>query len=271
MLYHHAAVSDVRLAARHDMPPDDDGALLHLAVDGDEPLEGDHFPVVFSHLFHEIAVKEGIIPVLDLDDFGVDIVRERIFDLVVFRPPARIFEDDARPSRSPAHDLVELLFGELVVEAVEDDHIGIRDLVIDELPHVLVVGKEGGRIEEGHHLRDEPAVWHGVEELLKLPHPVVFEDDAVGAVLLNESGKVLAVQPLFVHFFDGKVLHGKAGRIVLLHSLFADKKEGAFSGIEALILHRFLNECRLARLQKAEEQVDGDLFPAPWLTPKRAL
>ena len=53
---------------------------------------------------------------------------------------------------------------------------------------------------------------------------------------------------------------GELGGVVLDLALLADQQQGLVAGVEVGVLHRFLDEFRLAALQLADEEIYGDLF-----------
>ena len=103
-----AAVSDVRLAAGHDVAANDDRSLFHALVHGDKSLETDRLSAVLLRLLHQIAVEKRLVAVGDLNDGRVDIVWKRIDDLIVYRFSAEIFIDDPGAAGHSADNFMEL-------------------------------------------------------------------------------------------------------------------------------------------------------------------
>ena len=76
-----------------------------------------------------------------------------------------------------------------------------------------------------------------------------------------ERGQVLGGQlALILDLGNVHAAEGKLGRVVLDLALLADQQQGLVAGVEVGVLHRFLNEFRLAALQLADEEIYGDLF-----------
>ena len=206
---------------------------------------------------YEVAIEEGVISVLDRDDGRIDIIGKRVDDLVVFRLSAEIFVDDIGTAGHGAHDLVELLLGIFPLEAVEYDHIGVLYLVEGELTHILVVGKEGRRIEEGHHLRDRPAFGHGVKKFLQQMHPVVFDDNAIRGIFIRKRCESCFAHLGGIERFHGIGRVGEFAVIVVLLPFLHDEQQRALARIEAGIFEGLLNELCLSRFQKTEKEIDG--------------
>ena len=233
------------------MPPDDDRAGFHLLVDGNKPLEADCLAAIFLRLLHKIAVKEGVILILDLNDGSVDIVRERIDDLIVFCLPAEIFIDDTGTARHTADDLVILLFRIFPAKTVKDDHIGVLYLVEYELAHILVVLQKCRCVKERHHLRDRPALRHCVEKFLQFQHAVIFDAHTLHAVLFLQFFQFFGRHFLGIEKSDLKIAYGKTGGVILLLALLQYEQQRAFARIEPLVLKGLLYKLRLSGFQKS--------------------
>ena len=225
-------------------------------------LEAHGLPLVLLGLLAHIAVPEGVIVVPDLDDGGVQVEGQGVFNIVVDHIPVRGLIGDVGPSRRAAHDLVVFHLVHRRGEAVEDHKLAAFELVEDEISHVGVVGEEGGRVGEHELLVDHPGVRHGGIERIQKPHAVILDHDALAPGLLCETGEVFLRQLALIP--DHADLHALVGKLVggvLLLPLLAQKQKGPLAVAEALVLQGLLDEAGLPRLQKAGEEIDGHIPP----------
>lgn len=65
------------------------------------PLEAHGLPLVLLHLFGDVAVPQGVVLVLDLDDRGVQVEGQGVFDLVVLHLAVGVLKGDLRPAEMP--------------------------------------------------------------------------------------------------------------------------------------------------------------------------
>ena len=65
---------------------------------------------------------------------------------------------------------------------------------------------------------------------------------------------------LVFHRFDIDVLSVEAGNVELDLSLLAKEDQGLFTRVEALILHRFLDDGGFSAFKEAGEEIDGELL-----------
>ena len=149
----------------------------------------------------------------------------------------------------------------LALETVEYHHLRELNFIVHELTHIAVVIQERGGIEEGHHLVYDPVFGHGVEEGLQQPRAVVLHQHAVALMFLRERGEVfLREVGLAFKVLYGHVLHLEEVGVILLLALLADEHHSLFAALHARVFKRLLNEFCLARLQKAEEHINGNFF-----------
>ena len=76
-------------------------------------------------------------------------------------------------------------------------------------------------------------------------------------MLLAKRRQVLLVDLAFIlNLFQIDILPVELRRVKLVNPLFALQDQRFFARIESLVLHRLLNDVRLAALQKAREQIN---------------
>ena len=90
-------------------------------------------------------------------------------------------------------------------------------------------------------------------------HAVELNDHALGVVFLLQPGQHLRVQLVVVQDLLIDLLVRVSGYVVFLLALLKDQQQRPLAGVEALVLERLLDEFRLAGLQKAREDVHGDI------------
>ena len=231
------------------MSADNGGILGKSWVICDNSLELYALSVVLGELLGHISVPECVIFVLDLDNVGIKIKGQRIFDLVVFNVTVGIIVDYCRAARNTADDLVYLFLINVARGAVENYHLGILDLIVYELSHIVVVGNKGICVREHHILINSPIFREIIVERLQEPHSVVFYDNAVKLSSLGIGKQLfLGYHILRVDDFDSYILPPELRRIKLLNSFLTKKDKRFLAAVEILIVEGFLNYGSLTTL-----------------------
>ena len=172
-------------------------------------------------VIHRVNVPNAVVVVRNVDELGRHVEGALVAGevilavaIVVLKVNVRAAVDHAQIPRAQA------LF-ELVVAAVEDDHIRVRDLLHHELAHVLNEQLKRRRLHEGHDLVEHPVGGqHVAVELFHPPHAVVLDEHLLGAVLfLKLFAECERQVVLIVHRDDGDVVERLL--FVLLVALFA--------------------------------------------------
>ena len=226
----------------------------------------DRLAVIFLRVIHAVHVPYTEELLGDLNDRRVHVEGQRVGDVVIGDTAVLELVGDVAAAAGLAHQLVDELAALVVVDslgAVDDQQFTAAQLVQQQAAHGAVarVGLDGRTVGGGQALVDEPVVGQGVVQLLNEPHTVVLDDDAATAGLLFERGQVLGGQlALILDLGNVHAAEGELGRVVLDLALLADQQQGLVAGVEVGVLHRFLNEFRLAALQLADEEIYGDLF-----------
>ena len=238
------------------MPPGDEAVLRHVLAHEAAALDLDGLAVVLLRLFGHVAVPDGEVAVLDLDDRGVKVERQRIFNVVVHDLAVGVFIRDVAPAGDGADDAVHLHAVHTVVVAVEHDELGALELVHRELAHIRVVAQKRRRVAKQEFLRDRPALRQVAVERVEHPHAVVLHEHALGLDLVLQRLQVLDREVgLLVDVAHIDVPGAELVRLVDFLALFTQQQQRALALVKAVVLERLLDEFRLAGLQKAGEQV----------------
>ena len=262
----HAHKLDVLHAAGHGKASGHKRALAGLGGLADLSQIFDRLAVIFLRVVHAVHVPYTEELLGDLNDRRVHVEGQRVGDIVIGDAAVLELVGDVAAAAGLAHQLVDELAALVVVDslgAVDDQQLTAAQLVQQQAAHGAVarVGLDGRTVGGGQALVDEPVVGQGVVQLLNEPHTVVLDDDAAAAGLLFERGQVLGGQlALILDLGNVHAAEGELGRVVLDLALLADQQQGLVAGVEVGVLHRFLNEFRLAALQLADEEIYGDLF-----------
>ena len=251
---------DIRLAAGHHETAGCKHALLLAAQTRDLPLERDGLAVVLLRLFGDVAVEQGVILVLDLDDARVDVERQRVDDLVELACAVGVFVHNIDLPVDRPGDLVERHDVRSRRHPVEHDQLRTHQLVHDQLAHIGIITLECLRISKHDLLRDYPGIRRLHVEVCRLMHAVQLGNHALGVVLPAQPLEKFRAELVIVRRLKIDILARVTGEIIFLLALFEHKQERLLAGVEARILQGLLNEFRLSRLQKAGEDVHWDLF-----------
>ena len=241
------------------MAADDHRPLSEFAVARHHAFELDGAAVIFGERVAQIAVKEGVVTVLDRHHGGVDVKGERVLDIVVFQLLTHVV-NDLRAATDAPHQFMQ--FGAVgVPDPIVHHGVGVLQFVHHQRAHVGVVGKDRGSVREKEFLKHVPVARERVVERAELPHAVVFHHHAVGEVGFGEVGEKARGEVGFVFHRDlPHVFAVKAGGVVFLNSLFAHEQQDLASVVEVPVFQRFLDHFGLARFQKTRKEIDGDLF-----------
>ena len=174
------------------MPPGDEAALRHVLAHEAAALDLDGLAVVFLRFLGHVAVPEGKVAVLDLDDRCVDVKRQRVFDVVIDDLAVGVLIRDVTAAGDGADDAVHLHAIHVVVVAVEHDKLGALELIDRELAHIRIVAHERRRIAEEKLLRDRPVFRQVAVERVEHPHTVVLHEHALGVQLVLQREQIVA-------------------------------------------------------------------------------
>ena len=156
---------------------------------------------------------------------------------------------------------MELHLVHVGLEAVEHDQLAALELIVHQLAHVIIIGKEGACVGKHELLIHHPALRHRRIEHVQHPHAVVLHDHALSPRLAEPLFKVFRRQlALIFDDMDVYALVGELIRGVFLLAFLADEKHRALAVAEALVLQRFLYEFCLAGFQKARKEIYGNVF-----------
>ena len=179
-----------------------------------------------------------------------------------------IIVNDSSHTRDAADDLVYLFLVYSVRRAIENKHLSILDLIVNELTHIAVVRDKGVRIGEHHVLINSPIFREIIVKPLQEPHSVVFYYNSVYLLTLGIRKQIfLRYHILGVDSFDSYVFAPELRRLKLLNSFFAKQDESLLAAVEILIGERFLNYRGLAALKKSCKQIYGNFH---FYTPNKA-
>ena len=250
---------DVLDAAGHDEAAGSEVALAFLLQPCNLRLEADGLAVVLLRLLGDVAVKERIVVVLDLDHGRVEIKGQGILNFVVLRGAVSVFVENSDAAVQGAGQLVQGHDVLPLLQTVEHDHFAAGELIDNQRTHIGVIGHDRAAVGKHDLLCDLPVLRHVVIEGTDLLHAVELDDDTLGVVLFQKRCKlggrdgVLILNDLRID-----VLIGIGGDVVFLLAFFADQKQRAFAGVEALVTERFLNEFCLSGVQKTGKGIDGN-------------
>lgn len=139
-------------------------------------------------MVHRVDVPHAVVVVGNIDKVGRHVERALVAGQVVLAVAVVVLKVDVRAAVDHAQIARAQALFELVVAAVEDDHVRVRDLFHHELTHVLDEQLERRRLHERHDLIEHPVGGqHLAVELFHLPHAVVLNEHLLGAVLLSSS------------------------------------------------------------------------------------
>ena len=251
---------DIRLTAGHHEAAGRKHALLLAAQTRDLPLERDRLSVVFLRLFGDVAVEQGVILVLDLDDARVDVERQRVDDLVELACAVGVFVHNIDLPVDRPGDLVERHDVRSRRHPVEHDQLRTHQLVHDQLAHIGIITLECLRISKHDLLRDHPRIRRLHVEVCRLMHAVQLGHDALGVVFPAQPLEKFRAELVIVRRLKIDILARVTGEVIFLLALFEHEQERLLAGVEARIFQRLLNEFRLAGLQKAGEDIHWDLL-----------
>ena len=193
--------------------------------------------VIRLGIFHQIAVPQRIVAILDGDDRRIDVKGKGILDLIHFHLAVREFIKDVGAAGNGAHQLMQFHAVGRVGTAVEYHGVRIGQLVRHKIPHVCVVCHDVLRIVQGDLLTDEPFVRHGVIHVAQKPHAVAFDDHAFALVRIAKCVELVGVELCFGIKRNRKhVLAGETGGIVLFLAFLAQEQKGLFACVEAAVL-----------------------------------
>ena len=242
------------------MPAGDEAALRHVLAHEAAALDLDGLAVVFLWLLGHVAVPDGEVAVLDLDDRRIDVKRQRVLDVVIDDLAVGVFIRDVAPAGDGADDAVHLHAIHAVVVAVEHDELGTLELVDRELAHIRIVAHERRRIAEEKLLRDRPVFRQVAIERVEHPHAVILHEHALGVQLVLQREQIVAREVgLLVDVAHVDISGAESVRLIDLLAVLAQQQQRALALVEAVVLERLLNELRLAGLEEAGEEVDRNV------------
>ena len=255
----NAAEGNIFHTAGHDEPAGGEHVVLVPAEHGHLGLEADGLAVVLLGLLGAVAIPQGVMLVLDLDDGRIDIEGQRIDDIVELGGAVGVIVEDVNAAVGCPGDLVEGHGVLALFQAVEDHHLGAHQLVHHQIAHIGVIGHEGGGVGEHDLLGHDPILGQTHVEVAHLLHAVELSHHTVGIVFLCQgiqlsSGDGLLVQNLQIH-----VLGRIGGEIKLLLAFLEQQDQGPLAVIEAGILQGLLDEFGLTGIQEAGEHIYRDL------------
>ena len=262
----HTHKLDILHAAGHGEAAGHERALAGLRGLADLGQIFYRLAVVFLRVIHAVHVPDAEEFLGDFDDRGVNIKGQRVGDVVVGNAAVLELVGDIAAAAGLAYQFVDKLAALVVVDGlgtVDDQQFTAANLIQQQAAHGAVarVGLDGRAVGSRKALVDEPVVRHGVVQFLHEPHTIVLDDDAAAAGFLFQGGQVLLGQlALVLDLGNVYAAESELGGVILDLTFLADQQQGLVAGVEVGILHRFLDEFRLAAFQLADKEVDRDLF-----------
>ena len=141
---------------------------------------------------------------------------------------------------------------------VEDQQVGVGDLLHHQLAHVLHVHLEGAGIHQAHDLIEYPVGGETLAvELLHAPHAVVLHDDLLGTVLLFQLLQEVGGQLLLVLHGVGEHVGEVLGGVAQV-ALLTAQEQGAVLGGKA-VPEDAVDEGGLAGVQEAGDEINRNI------------
>ena len=221
---------DVVFAAGHHEAAGAVDARELLRVAHDE-LHVDLFAIPAVGMVHRVDVPHAVVVVGNVDEVGRHVERALVAGQVVLAVAVVVLKVDVRAAVDHAQIARAQALFELVVAAVEDDHVRVRDLFHHELTHVLDEQLERRRLHEGHDLVEHPVGGqHLAVELFHLPHAIVLNEHLLGAVLLFKLLAESERQLLFVVYRDNGDVVERLLLVFFVALFTADQKRPVLAG-----------------------------------------
>ena len=237
------------------MSAEHEAALGHAVHAEGAALDVDGLAVVAVGMLHRVQIEDAELGVRDLDDLGAHVVGQILVAHAVVHGAVGVLEEDAGGVVHGQHRAPIGALGRLLGAAVEDHQIGLGQAVGHERAHVLEIDLEGGGIHQRDDLRQIPALGLlGGIERLKQPGAVVFDNHALGAILLVQLHELFQILRLVQRLQHGVGAMQELG-VVFLLALLAAQQQRALALGEAVVGQHFGDELRLAALQKARDDV----------------
>ena len=229
--------------------------LLGVAHDG---LEGHLHPLVAVGVVHHVHIPDAVVVVRHIQLAAGQVEGGHLRRHILLTGAVGVLQIDIGAAVHHPQVAAAQLGAELLVAAVEDQQVGVGDLLHHQLPHVPHIRLKGVGVYQTHDLIQDPVGGQPLPvQRLDLPHTVVLDDDLLGTVLLFQLLEKLRRHLLRLVDGVGEYVAqhlGVVGRLALL----AAQQQRPVLGGEA-VLQNAVDKAGLAGVQKAGDEVNRNI------------
>ena len=176
-----------------------------------------------------------------------------------------VFQIDIGPAVHHPQVAAAELGPQLLVAVVEDQHIGVADLLHHQLAHILYIHLEASGVHQTHDLVEDPVGRQAISvQRLDHPHTVILDDDLLGPVLLLQLLEQLRSQLTLLVHRVGKHIAQHTGVVLQLPLLAADQQGTILLG--KAVPEDTVDEAGFAGIQKTGDEIDRNIHSSSLLT-----
>ena len=239
------------------------GAMDALELPGvaHQRLEGNGDALVAVRVVHQVHIPHAVLVVGQVQMAAAQIEGGHVGGHILLAGTVGILQIDVGTAVDHLQIAAAQLLPQLRVAAVEDQQVGVGDLLHHQLAHVADVHLKGVGIHQHHDLIQDPIGRQArAVQRLQLPHAVILHNDLLGLVLLFQLLEQGRGHLLRVVDGIGEHVVQRLGVVLVLAFLAADQQRAVLSG--KAVPQDAVDKVGLTGIQKTGNKVNRNIHTA---------